>query len=114
MELRIHIDGATEEEQARGIAAAWAHLQACGLDPATALAAVHKRDRWSGSSFRHDEPTDADMAAADAWDEADRLAANACCAGWPAAPLCADLQWLDDGTAAVALHHCAARPPDAA
>ncbi|MCR5867508.1 MAG: hypothetical protein ACK4PH_28405 [Aquincola tertiaricarbonis] len=105
MELRVNIEGATEEEQQRGIRAALAYLAAHGLSADQALAAVHKRDRWSGCSFRHDEPTDAEMAAADAWDEADRVAARACCADWPAAPLCADLQLVAAGAAALPLHH---------
>lgn len=105
MELRINIEGATDEEQQRGVAAALDYLAAQGLQPAAALAAVHKRDRWSGCSFRHDEPTDAEMAAADAWDEADRVAAQACCAGWAAAPLCADLQLVEAGAPVAALHH---------
>lgn len=104
MELRVNIEGATAQEQARGIDAALAYLAAQGLSPQAALAAVHKRDRWSGCSFRHDEPTDAEMAAADAWDEADRLAARVCCERWPAAPLCADLQLVEAGAPALPLH----------
>lgn len=111
MELCVNIEGATAQEQARGIQAALAYLAAQGLTPAAALEAVRKRDRWSGSSFRHDEPTDAEMAAADAWDEADRVAARSCCAHWPAAPLCADLQLVEPGAAALPQHPRPLRPP---
>lgn len=92
MKLRIHIEGATDEEVARGIAAALKHLEVRGFAPAEAAASCVKRDRWSDSGFRRDEPTDAEMHAADAWDEADRIAAAACCEGWNAAPFCSDLE----------------------
>ncbi|MEF7616293.1 hypothetical protein V4F39_20430 [Aquincola sp. MAHUQ-54] len=92
MVLRINIEGATEEEVARGIAAAKAHLAFRGFDPAEAAASCVKRDRWSGNGFRGAEPTDREMQAADAWDEADRIAAAACCEGWRAAPFCSDLE----------------------
>ena len=86
MKLHIHVTGATPEELERGVAAAQAAFDAAGVTPYEAAAAYFKM------TGEQEELSEQEGRAADAWDEADVAAAQACCAGWEVAPSRADLE----------------------
>jgi hypothetical protein len=87
MTMVLHVEGASPEELARGLAAARAVLNAAGVADVDAAWAAHVRERWDISAFA-DEYTvpGAELAAASALDEASAKAIAACCAGWPSVP----------------------------
>lgn len=92
-QLVLHVDGASDADLARGLAAAHAVFTAAGITPAKGARGLFNRERWDVQGFPEDaEPSPEDLDAASAWDDADRAAAQACCAGWPAAPESAGLE----------------------
>lgn len=79
MKLTIIIDGATDEELARGHAAAMAVFAAAGVTPLEAATACFKQEDES------DDPpplTAPECDAAEAWRSAAYAAAEAACDGW--------------------------------
>ena len=106
--ISIDIDGATEQGLTRGFEAAVAVFRRATpagkswLETAWKVAvALQKREAWDIEGF--DEafaPTDEQLDICDLWDEADKAAVAACCAGWPEKPRSADLEldYDDDGS----------------
>lgn len=78
--LLLDVKGATDEELARGLAAAREIFDAAGATPYEAAVARFKRDG------EMDEMTDREARIADLWDIADEAAIRACCAGWDKIP----------------------------
>jgi hypothetical protein len=89
MKLLIHIDGATELEVSRGIAAAQKIFDEGGATAYEAAAARLKRDG------EQDDLTEREGQIAHLWEDADYGAAQACCAGWAQIPpsACLELKW---------------------
>ncbi|BAL23726.1 hypothetical protein [Azoarcus sp. KH32C] len=77
MELKVFAEGATDEEIARGEAAAWAVFENARVNPWAAAHAEFKQEGdWE--SITEDEGRLADL-----WRVAGYEADRACCAGWP-------------------------------
>ncbi len=92
MKLTIIIDGATEEELARGHAAAMAVFEAAGVTPLEAATAAFKQEDES------DDPpplTELESKAAYAWGDAAYAAAEAACVGWSKPVSMADFKLVD-------------------
>lgn len=82
MTIILHVEGATPEALARGVAAAQAVFQAAKVTPWEAAQGVHARERWDISSV--DDAfvaSDEELAAATAWDDAEEAALKVCCDG---------------------------------
>ncbi len=80
--LSITVPGASPEDLRRGIAAAESFFAAVRISPQQAAVAAFAREGWHATSLQADAAIDTSSEAADAWDEADRIAVEACCAGW--------------------------------
>ncbi len=97
--LTIEVPGATVEEIDRGAAAARTHIEGLGFtvpeaaDGAYLVGCLEPAHLLPGEE--PPEVTDRNMAAADAWDEAATVAADACCAGWDKRPETANLRLID-------------------
>ena len=79
--LAIRIEGATQDDVKRGIAAAQAVFDAAGVEPLDAAAAIFKRDG------EVEELTDEDCELIEVWNAADTAANVACCGAWPKRPV---------------------------
>ena len=73
--LKVVIEDAAPDEKARGAAAAEAVFKRAGVDPRVYFDALFKRDAG-------EDLTEAEDRALALGDEAERAAADACCAGW--------------------------------
>lgn len=84
--LQLHVEGATEAEETRGLEAAAALLMRAGVDPADAASGHFAREGWDMRGFPENDPgfTDEDAKNAALWDQAALAALEACCADWPA------------------------------
>ena len=87
--LSIVATGATEGELRRGLEAAAAVFRVSGVTPYAGAAAAFKREgediAFTYSDHENPPPetmTEREASAAAVWDEAQRAAVNACCAGW--------------------------------
>ncbi len=92
MTIILHVEGATEEELARGVAAAEAVFERAGIQPWRGALGVYEREMWDRTDF--DEattPTGMDREAAEAMREARDAALKACCEGWSEIPVDARL-----------------------
>ncbi|UVK47641.1 hypothetical protein BPNPMPFG_001243 [Mesorhizobium sp. AR07] len=84
MPLRLMIENATPEELARGIAAAAAVFASSGFSYNDAMSGVLAVELWEMKGCPDDTAPSADQdAAAGVWFQAERVACEACCAGWP-------------------------------
>ncbi|TAM36955.1 MAG: hypothetical protein EPN61_15310 [Burkholderiaceae bacterium] len=92
-QLALHIEGATPDDLARGVAAAQAVFDDTGVTPAKAARALFNRDGWDVRGFPEEaQPTEAEMQAAAVWEDAEFAATSACCAGWATVPVSAHLE----------------------
>jgi hypothetical protein len=97
MVMRLHVEGASDEERARGLAAAVVALASAGVTPWQAALGLHARVCWDIGGFNEaNEPTDAELDAAKAWDEAEYAALHACCEGWTVIPYGAHIEVTPD------------------
>lgn len=85
-QLRIEIEGATDEELARGLAAAKAVFASAGVGPLACAVALFKLEG------EQEQLTEDDGWLADLWIEADEAAAKACCKGWASPTNTANLE----------------------
>jgi hypothetical protein len=86
MKLRLDIEGASADEQRRGIDAAKAVFAEAGMTAEQAADGMFALECWDDASFADDEaPTEGESAAASVWMDANKAAIAACCADWPAA-----------------------------
>ena len=93
IELNFFAAGATDEEMARGEAAAWAVFEAAGVNPWVAAAAAFKQEGdWE--SITNEEGDLAEL-----WREAEHVAIAACCDGWRERPLDVNLELVRDADA---------------
>jgi hypothetical protein len=84
MELKVTVEGATDEELLRGELAAMAVFEAAGVNPWEAASAELNRE--VGLGIDGGEMTEKSGRAAEAWGDAFRAAIEACCAGWTRPP----------------------------
>lgn len=97
MQLVFSAPRASENDQARGLEAANRFLRRAQVTPDTAKAGADVRNAWGESGLAPlSQPSDEQMAAADAWDGALESAINACYRGRKA-PLNAALLLVPDG-----------------
>ncbi len=84
--LRLTVDGATEEEETRGVNAAMAVFNEAGINPYDAAGGAHARAIWDDKGFPDNDEdfTDKEAVAATVWDQAEKAAMDACCEVWPA------------------------------
>lgn len=84
--LQLHVEGATEAEEMRGLEAAAAVLIKAGVHPSDAADGHFAREGWDMRGFPENDPdfTDEDAKNAALWDQAAVTALEACCADWPA------------------------------
>jgi hypothetical protein len=117
--IKIHIEGATDAEIQRGLAAALAVFAAGGTTAVEAALAAHLReslheggyydeqgnfrDPYEGeplweNEVRLKEMTEREHKIAPLWEQADAAAVEACCAGWPEekTPYSADLSLIHE------------------
>ncbi|MDM0058903.1 hypothetical protein [Variovorax fucosicus] len=94
----LRLSGATDEELARGVAAAQAVLAAAGVTLEQGERALWEREGWDiAHDFADDKlPPESVMAAASALDKAHWAAMEACCAGWAEKPAGWQLEHADD------------------
>jgi hypothetical protein len=87
MTIIIRVNGASAAELSRGVAAAEASFKAAGVQPWRGANGVSARERWqlAGSAVEA-APTEDQMEAAAAMDQAQRAAGSACCEGWTELP----------------------------
>ncbi|RFB76617.1 hypothetical protein [Methylovirgula sp. 4M-Z18] len=87
MTLEITVPGATDEEIARGIAAAWKVFYDAGISPQDAVAGVFAVEGDEFALFSNgafgELAEDVDFDRADTWWAACDAALTACCMGWP-------------------------------
>ena len=84
MKLRLEIEGASPDEQQRGIEAAKSVFAAAGISAEQAADGMFALEGWDDSSFPDDEaPTEDEDAASAIWMDANKAAIAACCADWP-------------------------------
>jgi hypothetical protein len=91
--LWLEVQGATEQELQRGVAAAQKLLDDAGVSPSEAEGAAFKRDSETmrmalqppGAEFGS-MLTERDDELASLWEEAERVALQACCSGWSELP----------------------------
>ena len=97
MPMILRLPGATNEELARGVAAAQKVLDAAGVTLEQCERAQFEREGWDvAHDFADDkQPPESAMAAASALDAARWAAMEACCAGWPETPADWRLQYAD-------------------
>ncbi|KQP22409.1 hypothetical protein [Pseudorhodoferax sp. Leaf267] len=92
--LRLLAPGATDAQRERGEAAAAALLLRSGITAEQAKRGADARVLWGESGLAPlSEPTSADVAAANAWDNATEVALMACYRG-ATVPLEAELEWV--------------------
>lgn len=82
MTIRIAVEGASDDEIRRGLAAAQAVFDRAGVTAAEAAKARFITEAWDDYGFPDPQP-EAELEICDVWDDADEAALNACCAGWP-------------------------------
>jgi len=80
--LRLTIEGATEEEQRKGLAAASAVFERVGVHPDVAVEGWWQLQGWDLRGFQ-DSLNDEDSRNASIWLEAEEAAIAACCENWP-------------------------------
>jgi len=80
--LRLTIEGATEEELRKGLAAARAVFEREGVHPLVAADGWWALQGWDEGGFQ-DSLNDEDSGNASIWLEAEEAAIAACCEGWP-------------------------------
>lgn len=87
MKLVLHVPGAPADSLAEGLTAAQAVFDQAGVTALQAAQAAFKREGWDMRGFKEaDAPTDAEMDAAAAWDDAEPAAFMACCGAGLAVP----------------------------
>jgi len=87
MKLRLEIQGASPEEQQRGIEAAKAAFASAGISAEQAADGMSALEGWDDASFAdEEEPTEEEDNAASVWMDANKAAISACCADWPVVP----------------------------
>lgn len=83
MQLIIHAPGATTEEMNTATDAALTVFAGAGVEPWQAALGFFKRESWEHHGFAAEfEPSPEQLAAAEAWHEAQDAAKAACCRGW--------------------------------
>lgn len=80
--FEMTVPGASKAELERGVQAAWDYFLASGIQPWEAELVV-----WELKRSVPFNPTQADLSMARAWTDAQHLAIDACCKGWPEIPL---------------------------
>lgn len=80
--FKMAVPGASDAELERGVKAAWDYFLSSGIQPWDAEFAV-----WELKRSTQFNPTSAELELARAWTQAQRLAIDACCKGWPEIPL---------------------------
>lgn len=92
-QLRLIAPGATDAQRLRGEMAATAFLSRTGITARDARSGADARILWGESGLAPlSQPTTAEVAAANAWDNATEVALMACYRG-ATVPLDAELQW---------------------
>lgn len=93
MTITIRVEGAQPEEIVRGLLAAQEVFDKAGVTPDQAATARFVVEGWDIRGFTGKVPEE-ELAICTVWDEADRAAVLACCAGWAAdkVPDSADLE----------------------
>lgn len=87
MSLLLDIDGAADEQWARGIAAASAVFAAADVTSQEAAAGHFGRSGWAELGFPGENQLSAsELRAVSVGDEAEQAALEACCAAWSANP----------------------------
>lgn len=86
--IDMYVKGATDEEKARGAAAAFAFFDAHRVSPWDAARAYFIREaQEQAASIGHAlEMTPREREWADIFDRSEAVALDACCAGWPSIP----------------------------
>lgn len=82
VQLKISIPKATPDELQRGLEEAMAVFRNAGINPQDAATGIYARACYDDQYPTGPEVSDAEWAAADAWDDADAAALEAACAGW--------------------------------
>lgn len=98
MKLQLNVEGASEQEEMRGLEAAKKVFDKAGVDPLTASAGMFALEGWDIAGFPEEGEhalSAEDQAAADVWLEANEAAMNACCEGWdPSRPTEGELELI--------------------
>lgn len=97
MTITIRVEGAHPEDIIRGLLAAHEVFDKAGVTPDEAATARFVVEGWDIRGFVGKVP-EAELAICTVWDEADRAAVQACCAGWAAdkVPNSAELELVQE------------------
>ena len=95
MILTLHVPGATTEAIARGVAAAYAVLEASGFTAAEAAHGYRACEEWKGSRSSSAKPSEDMLEAAASFRLAESAAIEACCGKQSAPPATSALRALD-------------------
>lgn len=96
MRIEVSMKGATVAELARAAQAVADFFGAIGMDPFDAAAGAFACEGWDVGGSGVDGPSEAETRAAQAWDEAQRIAVEAACSGWVVGPQWADIVLIRD------------------
>jgi hypothetical protein len=98
VELPVHItisvQGADQNQIAKGIAAAMAVFDRAGVTPERAADARFAIEGWDDGGFTG-PISDDDLTLCGLWEEAEEAALSACCEGWERKPRSASLELAD-------------------
>ena len=110
MELLIHVEGASEADRQRGIAAARRVFEACGAHASDCAWAAFERNKHRKAGAVSQVLGKHQLRQADIWDRAERAGIEACCASMNAEPRasCLELRFgdIEEGDG-----RCSAAPP---